>query len=560
MSNVRAIFWLLVGSAAAVAANLFLGVYAPEPAHAASGRLVEIVSPPSRLSVARRGAPVTVLELDDGWRIVSPYVARAETPAVLRLVDAISFAEPEDVISESELLKLGRDRADFGLDAPRLEVTLAGGGEDGSPVTVVFGDDTPSSNGVYVAVEGSGSVCVVPAEVFTAANQGAESFRTRDIFPFGAESVVSFDVKRPGEQPLTFERDAGGWKTQEGQAPAEKVESFLALLAAAEAKSFVWPVGSSNEAARVSTSLLSGYGLDPEIAITVLLRCDDGEERRISFGSAADDVDVYALVQNGGAVVTVDSALRAAAVQTPAKLSDSRLFPLEAAAVSAFAVSAGDITCALARGQDGAWRLESPVSAPADAKAAEALLRRILALSAADAADAANPVSVSVGTNSAAVAVARARLLGDLRLENLRSREALAVDPALVTRLVSTSGQKSVSVVYSRERGSWSPESAADNSVADEDSVAKVLAALNPLRAESVVALKASAADRGRYGLDRPRLTLAIDRGGEGVVRRNVLVGDRAPGGHYATVGSADAIFTLSRETVKQLSLPLLKR
>lgn len=559
MSNARAIFWLLIGSAAAVVANLFVGVYALEPSRAASGRLVETVSSPSRLAVARRGAPTTVLEFGDGWRIVSPYVARAETPAVLKLVDAISFAEPEDVISEAELLKLGRDRADFGLETPRLEVTLVGGGEGDPTVTVAFGDDTPSSNGVYVAVEGSGSVCVVPTAVFAAANQGAESFRTRDIFQLGAESVVSFDVKRPGEQPLSFERDAGGWKTQEGQAPAEKVESFLALLAAAEAKSFVWPVGSSNEAARVSTSLLSGYGLDPETAITVLLRSDDGEERRISFGSAADDAGVYALVQNGGAVVTVDAALRDAAVQTPAKLSDSRLFPLEEAAVTAFAVTDGDTTCALAREQDGAWRLESPVTAPADAKAAKALLRRILALSAADAASADDSVSVSVGTNSAAVAVSRARLLSDLRLENLRSLEVLAVDPALVTRLVSTSGQKSVSVVYSRERGSWSPESAEGNAVADEGSVTKVLAALNPLKAERVVALKASAADLGRYGLDRPRLTLAIDRGGEGVVRRNVLVGDKAPGGHYATVGSADAIFTLSRETVRQLSLPLLK-
>ena len=503
-----------------------------------------------------------MLERDAEWRIVSPYAARADAQTVLRLVDAVSFAEPEDVISEAELLKLGRERSDFGLETPRLVVMLGGAGDGSNPVSVSFGVDTPSSNGVYAAAEGSGFVCVVPAAVFAAADLSAEAFRARAVFPLGAESVASFDVKRPGEQPLSFERGGSGWKTQEGQSAADKVDAFLTLLSAAEAKSFVWPVGSSNEAASVSASLLSGYGLDPDSAITVSLRCGDGEDRRVSFGAAADDASVYALVQNGGAVVTVDAALRDAVLQVPAKLSDSRPFPLEASAVAAFAVADGDVTCALAREQDGAWRLESPVAAPADAKAAEALLHRILALSAADAGDGGDAVSVSVGTNAEAVAVSRRRLLGTTRLEDLRSREVIAVDPALVTRLVATlAGQKPVSVVYSRERTAWSPESAEGNAVADEAAIAKVLTALNPLRASGVVALKASAADLGRYGLDRPALTLAVDRGGEGLVRRNVLVGGKAPdGGRYATVGSADAIFTIPRETVKLLSLSLLRK
>lgn len=560
MSNARAILWLLIGSIAAVVAYFVVGVYAPEARLQADGRLAAFPADPARLVVSRAGEPATVLERDAEWRIVSPYAARADAQTVLRLVDAVSFAEPEDVISEAELLKLGRERSDFGLETPRLVVMLAGDGSDS--VSVSFGVDTPSSNGVYAAVEGSGSVCVVPAAVFAAADLSAAAFRARAVFPLGAESVASFDVKRPGEQPLSFERGGSGWKTQEGQSAADKVDAFLTLLSAAEAKSFVWPVGSSNEATSVSASLLSGYGLDPDSAITVSLRCGDGEDRRVSFGAAADDASVYALVQNGGAVVTVDAALRDAVLQVPAKLSDSRPFPLEASAVAAFAVADGDVTCALAREQDGAWRLESPVAAPADAKAAEALLHRILALSAADAGDGGDAVSVSVGTNAEAVAVSRRRLLGTTRLEDLRSREVIAVDPALVTRLVATSaGQKPVSVVYSRERTAWSPESAEDNAVADEAAIAKVLAALNPLRASGVVALKASAADLGRYGLDRPALTLAVDRGGEGMVRRNVLVGGKAPdGGRYATVGSADAIFTIPRETVKLLSLSLLRK
>ena len=52
-----------------------------------------------------------------------------------------------------------------------------------------------------------------------------------------------------------------------------------------------------------------------------------------------------------------------------------------------------------------------------------------------------------------------------------------------------------------------------------------------------------------------------VPRSRLGLVRRNVLVGGKAPdGGRYATVGSADAIFTIPRETVKLLSLSLLRK
>jgi hypothetical protein len=71
--------------------------------------------------------------------------------------------------------------------------------------------------------------------------------------------------------------------------------------------------------------------------------------------------------------------------------------------------------------------------------------------------------------------------------------------------------------------------------------------------------LKAAPADLARYGLDAPRLVLAVDRGVAGSVRRNILIGKETRGGYYATVGSADAIFVVSRESVQALMSPLLK-
>ena len=60
------------------------------------------------------------------------------------------------------------------------------------------------------------------------------------------------------------------------------------------------------------------------------------------------------------------------------------------------------------------------------------------------------------------------------------------------------------------------------------------------------------------YGLDAPFLTVAIDQERADAVRRNILIGGETDGGRFATVGSADAVFVLSWESVEALSAPLV--
>ena len=91
-----------------------------------------------------------------------------------------------------------------------------------------------------------------------------------------------------------------------------------------------------------------------------------------------------------------------------------------------------------------------------------------------------------------------------------------------------------------------------------EPGVQSVLASINPLAAVRVVRLKVSASDLGTYGLDAPFLTVAIDQERADAVRRNILIGGETEGGRFATIGSADAVFVLSRETVVALSAPLV--
>ncbi len=556
MSNRRSILMLLAGIVMLVAAH-----FAVDCSRGADANLTrrDVLVPHfesiSRIEVVRRGeAPTVLVRTNDAWQIMAPFSGVADEHAVKRLLDALAFVPITESITDAELLKMGRERSDFSLGASVLTVAVSG---DGVNETVSFGMPTPTADGIYASAAGVDAVFIVPPEVLSAADMPADSFRRRALFLAGPTTVTAFDIKRGTGSVTSFERDGDGWKASSGSVSAAKVKSFLADLTAAEAVGFAWPVGDTNEAAVASASLLAGYGLDPESSVTVTLKTVDGANVQASFGKDAGEGLVYALAQNGGAVVTVPAALKDMAAKEKALLADSRLFPVEARTVSTFSIADGDVSYALTRDADGVWRMESPISAPADKASVEALLARVLALSPSDVDG--SGVSVALSSDAKPVSVSRQSVLGDGQFEQLRSKEIIKIDPAIVKRLVRTFGGRPVAVAYARDRRVWDVETEGVLGKVDEKNVGEVLAVLKPLSAERVEKLKVSASNLAMYGLDRPFITIAIDQDREDAVRRNIILGAPAlGGGRYATVGSSDAVFVISDETVSRLILPLI--
>lgn len=556
MSSRRSIIMLLAGIGLLVAAHFAVDCSGNGVVTAESRRvLVPHADEAVRIEVSRGGRRQVGLERSEGdWRVVAPFSDSADVRVVKRLLDALAFVPVVDAISDAEILKRGRDRADFATGA----VTVSVASSDGRREEASFGSSTPDAAGVYATVSGVDAVFIVPASVLAAADIPPDGFRSRGICATDPMAVSSFDVRRGSGGVASFVREGDGWSAKGGVASSQKVKKFLSDVTAAEAVGFVWPSGSTNDAATASESLLAGFGLDPESAITVTLKEIGGYDRQLSFGKPAGENLVYALVRGGTVVVTVASSLKDAVAPESGLLADSRLFPAEARSVTAFTIADGAVSCALARGTgaDASWRLESPVAAPADCAVVDELLARLLALSPAEADE--TGLSIAIPAGSKPVVVSRASALGDVRIEDLRSKEIAKIDTALVKRLVSTSGGSSIAVVYARDRRVWSVEAEGGPASADEKSIAAVLAALNPLVAVRVERLKASASELAAYGLDEPFLTLAVDQDREDAVRRNVILGARAPdGGRYATVGSADAVFVISDAVVESLSRKL---
>ena len=559
MRNAKSIIILLTIIAVAAALDYF--VYFGKGPSSTSKRttLVDFQSEAASVRIERVGSPAVVLDRGlGGWRLTDPFASGADEQAVMKLVDVLTQTPVVEVISDSELLKLGRTRADFSLEEPVLTVTLTG--MDKSVCRFMFGSATPTQDGVYASVEGVDAVFILGKPAFSFVDVRPDDLRQRSLLPLGGAWVTSFEIKREGIPLLEFLRTGEGWNVGSEKASSQKITEFIDDLTTASAVSFIWPVGSSNETDHATSSLLAGYGLDPDSAVTVTLNDINGKSRRLSFGKEADDGNVYALVQNGNAIVTVPSKLRDFARQDPVMFTDSRLFPVEARSVNGFSVSSDGSLYSLVRDKDGKWGLESPVVAPADQEASDALLSLILSLSPADVVKE-NGVAVSVLTNMSKVLIPRERILGKRTFEDLRSREMLKIDAPLVKRIVSTVGgktPKTASVVYDRERRQWNLDTEADGVTVNVKGVESVLSVINPLAAVRIEKLAVVAADLDDYGLDTPFLTVAIDQDSDETIRRNILIGKKTRGGRFATIGSSDAIFVISDATVSRLSASIV--
>lgn len=555
MRNAKSIIVLL--AAITLAAMLDYFVYFGKGTSSALKRttLGDFPSEVSAICIERTGSSAILLDRGPGgWRLTEPFVSAADEQSVMKLVDVLTQTPVVEVISDSELLQLGRTRADFSLEEPDLTVALTGA--DGSVCRFLFGSATPTKDGVYSSVDGVDAVFVIGKPAFSFVDVRPDDLRQRSLLPSGGAWVTSFEIKREGVPLLEFLRTGAGWNVGSEKASSQKIAEFIDDLTTASAVSFIWPVGSSNETDHATSSLLAGYGLDPDSAVTVTLNDINGKNRRLSFGKEADDGNVYALVQNGNAIVTVPAKLRDFARQDPVMYTDSRLFPVEARSVNGFSVSSDGSLYSLVRNKDGKWGLESPVVAPADQEASDALLSLILSLSPADVVKE-DGVAVSVLTNMAKVLIPRERILGKRTFEDLRSREMLRIDAPLVKRIVCTVGGKTpttVSVVYDRERRQWNLDTEAEGMVVNVKGVESILSVINPLTAVRIEKLAVVAADLDDYGLDVPFLTVAIDRDSDETIRRNILIGKKTKGGRFATIGSSDAIFVISDATVSKLS------
>ena len=486
-----------------------------------------------------------------------------------RLVDAVTLLPLGDMRTEEELAALHEDLADFGLAGDvRATVTLR---SNSSAVSISFGAPTASGKEVYARTSGLRNVFTVANAAFDAVPLDADGFRRRALVASDAKDVTGIDLRVPESPFVKLVRGVGGWRLAapvEAPADAAAVEKLVAGLAEAKVAEFVLPSASNpppgGESA-IKPSALAPYGLSSDAGFAVTVRAASGAAEQIVFGAHRGTNLVYALVQNGTAVVAVDAALAELCRAGGASFRDSRVFPLGAGErLASVSLTAGSLVYVLAQGTNGVWRLEAPVVAQADPAAAAAMVDRVLRMRRSDVPDSPpekDGVRVSVATSAGVqpgVVVPAAFFEGCGAFADLRSKTLLALDPASVRRIsVTPKGAAGITVAPSADRSKWNIEGGPPATVS-VDAVKKLLTALTRVDAAAVETVAATPDDLRRCGLDVPELTIAIDFEQADSTRRNLLLGGvAAGGGRYATVGGADAVFILSRAVVQALTVKI---
>ena len=573
MNNLRATVFLCVGIAI-IACGLYVLSFRTRAVATATTRnslCTFALDDVKSFDVVRGGTNLVALTRgDDGaWRIIAPYAAPADEAVVRRLVDAVTLLPLGDMRTEEELAALHEDLADFGLAGDvRATVTLR---SNSSAVSISFGAPTASGKEVYARTSGLRNVFTVANAAFDAVPLDADGFRRRALVASDAKDVTGIDLRVPESPFVKLVRGAGGWRLAapvEAPADAAAVEKLVAGLAEAEVAEFVLPSASNpppgGESA-IKPSALAPYGLSSDAGFAVTVRAASGAAEQIVFGAHRGTNLVYALVQNGTAVVAVDAALAELCRAGGASFRDSRVFPLGAGErLASVSLTAGSLVYVLAQGTNGVWRLEAPVVAQADPAAAAAMVDRVLRMRRSDVPDSPpekDGVRVSVATSAGVqpgVVVPVAFFEGCGAFADLRSKTLLALDPASVRRIsVTPKGAAGITVAPSADRSKWNIEGGPPATVS-VDAVKKLLTALTRVDAAAVETVAATPDDLRRCGLDVPELTIAIDFEQADSTRRNLLLGGvAAGGGRYATVGGADAVFILSRAVVQELTVKI---
>ena len=577
MSNNRCIAFFLSGILLTSAVLVFLSWRTRAVASEATRNTLCTLAPEAveGIEISRNGTNIVKLTRNDSgaWSIVNPYFAPADAAPVARLVDALTLLPLGDMRTESELASLGEDFADFGLAGTvRASVKLiAKGGES----QVFFGALSASGKDVYARADGLLNVFTVGVEALEAIPVDADGFRVRTLISSAGEQISSLDLHKPEAPFIRLVRSASGWRLSSPvEAPADEtvVSALVDGLVGARIVGFVMP--SAAHATRVgertvlSQSALAPYGLAAEAGLSISVKSDSGTSEQIVFGSSAGTNLVYALVQNGTAVVTMPAAVADLFRTREAALRDSRVFPFGAdEQVKSVSITAGKLVYVLARGANGDWRLAAPVAAPADPAAAAALVDAVLRIRRNDVLqgaplDGEDAVRVSVATSSGGhpgVSVAKSVFKECGSFADLRSKTLLELDVQSIRRL-SLKPLEGVggAVVLNPERNQWNLAEGSAPATVRVDAVKTLLAALTRVEAKSVETMAATPDDLRRCGLDAPTLVIAVDFEGQDAVRRNIMLGAVAPGGgRYATVGGADAVFVLDRSTTSALMVSI---
>jgi len=310
---------------------------------------------------------------EDGWRVVKPYMAKADTKAVEKfLVQVTNSRNDAEYVMESE--PSPERLAEFGLAIPTLFLTLKIGREL-TEHTLIIGDRAPSMGVAFAQIQGEKPVYRVLADVRSEADKDIHYFRDKSVLRLNTMMIDQVAINRP-ESSIRVKLPADGkWALEKPiQARADHIRMFelMNTYANAEVKEFV--VESKDD--------LASYGLDkPRIELTFWISGDSAPTTKLKIGNRSPKKRGYYVSMSDRENIFLIGEKEVDLVPTdPNDLRSRELFFIERDKLERIEIHESSKSIVIVKGVDKEWRRSKKDGEIVDFNLVKAFLDELLEL------------------------------------------------------------------------------------------------------------------------------------------------------------------------------------
>jgi len=355
-------------------------------------RLQRKVLPDFRASMVKKievnnesGKIVMEKTADDYWYIVEPQRLRADN------------SEVNSILSEFEYMdKIGSfkregekpfDLTDYGLDTTKTSITMFTTipaqtdkiqvARPRDKYTVFVGKKLAAGDNVYLKLDASDEVVVVPGTLYEKVNKNVLDLRSKWVFTFDKEAVESLQIKT-NEHSIVCNRKGRFWRLVEpisDLADLEKIKEIIGKLKTLQ----VEPGDFLPE-----TTELARYGLDnPRYTVTIN---EKGVSQSVLFGYSLDN-KVYVKRTDEPTIFFLKDPILVDLSKKPNDLRDRKVVRFDAIGtygINRLEVKSLSESVTIEKSLDLDWKITKPIAIYADQDTVKNFIEKMKTLEIAD--------------------------------------------------------------------------------------------------------------------------------------------------------------------------------
>lgn len=319
---------------------------------------------------------------DNYWHIVEPQKLRSDNSEVNSILSEFEFMNKVGSFKQEGDKPF--DLKDYGLDAPKISIAMytdipakpdkiqVMGPKD--KYTIFVGQKLAAGDNVYIKLDSSDEVVVVPGTLLDKVNKNILDLRSKWVFAFDKEAVDNVQVKTT-EYNIVCNRKGNFWRLTEpvnDLADLEKVKDILGKLKNLQID--------RTDFITEDPSDLVKYGLNaPRFTVTINER---GIAQSVLFGHSLDN-KVYAKRTDEPTIFFLKDTILADLSKKPNDLRDKKVVRFES--IGTYGINKLEIKTptelfAIEKSLDLDWKLTKPINIYADQDTVKNFIEKIKSL------------------------------------------------------------------------------------------------------------------------------------------------------------------------------------